>query len=133
MKEQIRPESLPKHIAIIMDGNGRWAKKKGAARIFGHKNAIKAVRDVTEGSAELGVKFLTLYAFSTENWNRPKLEVKALMELLVLTLGRETNTLMKNNIRLKTIGDLEKMPDSVKKGLEKLKEEGYQSIFDTIM
>ncbi|MFT6872358.1 MAG: undecaprenyl diphosphate synthase, partial [Roseivirga sp.] len=83
MKEQIKAESLPKHVAIIMDGNGRWAKNKGAARVFGHKNAIKAVRDVTEGCAELGVEYLTLYAFSTENWSRPKFEVTALMELLV--------------------------------------------------
>ena len=93
-----------------MDGNGRWAKKKGAARIFGHKNAIKAVRDVTEGCAELGVKFLTLYAFSTENWSRPKIEVNALMELLVSTLVSEMKTLMDNGIKLATIGDTESLP-----------------------
>lgn len=110
MKEKIRQESLPKHIAVIMDGNGRWAKKKGAARVFGHKNAIKAVRDVTEGSAELGVKYLTLYAFSTENWNRPKLEVTALMELLISTLSSEIKTLMDNDIRLESIGDTDSLP-----------------------
>lgn len=110
MKEKIRQESLPKHIAVIMDGNGRWAKKKGAARVFGHKNAIKAVRDVTEGSAELGVKYLTLYAFSTENWNRPKLEVTALMELLISTLSGEIKTLMDNDIRLESIGDKASLP-----------------------
>lgn len=105
-----------------MDGNGRWAKEQGKNRVFGHKKGVDTVRVISEACAELGVKHLTLYAFSTENWNRPKLEVKALMELLVLTLGRETKTLMKNNIRLKTIGDLDKMPSSVKNGLNKLKE-----------
>lgn len=110
MKEQIKAESLPKHVAIIMDGNGRWAKNKGAARVFGHKNAIKAVRDVTEGCAELGVEYLTLYAFSTENWSRPKFEVTALMELLVSTLTSEMKTLMDNSVRLETIGDTESLP-----------------------
>jgi undecaprenyl diphosphate synthase len=117
MKENIRQESLPKHIAVIMDGNGRWAKKKGAARVFGHKNAIKAVRDVTEGCAELGVEYLTLYAFSTENWNRPKLEVTALMELLVSTLSSEIKTLMDNDIRLDTIGDKASLPLKCQKQL----------------
>ncbi|MFT4645461.1 MAG: undecaprenyl diphosphate synthase [Planctomycetota bacterium] len=122
IKEKIDLTNLPKHIAIIMDGNGRWAKEQGKNRVFGHKKGVDTVRVISEACAELGVKHLTLYAFSTENWNRPKLEVKALMELLVLTLGRETKTLMKNNIRLKTIGDLDKMPSSVKNGLNKLKE-----------
>lgn len=122
IKEKINLTNLPKHIAIIMDGNGRWAKEQGKNRVFGHKKGVHSVRAVSEACAELGVKHLTLYAFSTENWNRPKLEVKALMELLVFTLGKETNTLMKNNIRLKTIGDIEKMPESVKNGLNKLKE-----------
>lgn len=122
IKEKINLTTLPKHIAIIMDGNGRWAKQQGKNRVFGHKKGVEAVRVISEACADLGVKHLTLYAFSTENWNRPKLEVKALMELLVLTLGRETKTLMKNNIRLKTIGDLDKMPEGVKKGLKKLKE-----------
>ena len=92
--------NVPKHIAVIMDGNGRWAKKQGAKRIFGHQNAIKAVRDVTEGCAEMGVEYLTLYAFSTENWNRPKLEVNALMQLLISTIRKETETLTKNDIKL---------------------------------
>ncbi len=108
--DQINKANLPKHIAIIMDGNGRWAKKKGAKRIFGHKSAIKAVRESAEACAELGVAYLTLYAFSTENWNRPKIEVDALMELLILTISNETETLIKNNIRLNTIGAIEKLP-----------------------
>jgi undecaprenyl diphosphate synthase len=93
-----------------MDGNGRWANKKGAARIFGHRNAIQAVKDITEGCGELGIKFLTLYAFSTENWGRPKEEVEGLMELLVNTLKKEINTLHENQVRLKTIGDLSHLP-----------------------
>ena len=105
-----------------MDGNGRWAKEQGKSRVFGHKNGVQSVREVSEACAEIGVKHLTLYAFSTENWNRPKLEVLALMELLVLTIGRETKTLMKNNIRLKTIGDIERMPKKVQRELEKIKE-----------
>lgn len=102
--------NIPEHIAVIMDGNGRWAKKKGAARIFGHRNAIKAVRETVEGCAELGVKYLTLYAFSTENWGRPKAEVDGLMELLIDSLRKELSTLMKNNIRLETIGDISGLP-----------------------
>jgi undecaprenyl diphosphate synthase len=117
MKEKIDIERLPKHIAIIMDGNGRWAKKKGAIRVFGHKNAIEAVRDVTEGCAELGVEYLTLYAFSTENWNRPKLEVSALMRLLVSTIRKETATLTKNNVKLNAIGDISKLPKACQKEL----------------
>ena len=101
-----------------MDGNGRWAKKKGAARIFGHRNAIKAVRDTVEGCAELGVKYLTLYAFSTENWGRPKAEVDALMELLIDSLRKELSTLMKNNIRLETIGDINGLPKRCVRELE---------------
>lgn len=110
MTDIIDSYNLPQHIAVIMDGNGRWAKQKGAARVFGHKNAIKAVREVTEGSAELGVKYLTLYAFSTENWHRPKEEVDALMSLLVATIGSEIKTLMKNNVKLEAIGDLNGLP-----------------------
>jgi undecaprenyl diphosphate synthase len=106
MKDHIKIDSLPKHIAVIMDGNGRWAKGKGAARVFGHKNAIKAVRETTEASAELGIKYLTLYAFSTENWNRPKREVNALMQLLVSTINKEIKTLMDNDIKLTAIGDI---------------------------
>lgn len=102
---------VPSHIAVIMDGNGRWAKKQGIAkRIFGHHHAIEAVRACTEGAAELGVKYLTLYAFSTENWGRPKEEVDGLMTLLVHTIGQETKTLMKNQIRLTTIGDTAGLP-----------------------
>ena len=112
-KDNIDKNQLPKHIAIIMDGNGRWAKKQGNARIFGHKNAIKAVRDVCEGCAELGVGYLTLYDFSTENWNRPKMEVMALMDLLVSTINTETETLIKNNIRLNAIGRLADLPEKV--------------------
>lgn len=110
MKEKLDHNNLPEHIAVIMDGNGRWAKKKGAARVFGHQNAIEAVKQVTEGCAELGIQYLTLYAFSTENWGRPKLEVEALMQLLVSTINNEVETLMKNNVRLTAIGDLESLP-----------------------
>jgi len=101
-----------------MDGNGRWAKKKGAMRIFGHKNAIQAVRDVTEGAGELGVKFLTLYAFSTENWGRPKAEVEGLMELLVNTLKQEIGTLMENQVKLITIGDTSHLPKECQENLQ---------------
>lgn len=111
--------NIPEHIAIIMDGNGRWAKKHGKARVFGHKNGVKAVRSVTEGAAELGVKYLTLYAFSTENWNRPKAEVTALMQLLVSTIAKETKTLNKNNIQLQAIGDLKNLPGNCYKELTK--------------
>lgn len=109
-KEKIDTQKLPKHIAIIMDGNGRWAKGKGKFRIFGHQNGVKAVRESAEACAELGVSYLTLYAFSTENWSRPKDEVNALMELLVSTIRKETKTLMKNNIRLQSIGDIADLP-----------------------
>ena len=113
MPESSAPDlqNIPQHIAIIMDGNGRWARQQGmSARIFGHRNAIKAVREAAEGCAELGVKFLTLYAFSTENWGRPKEEVMALMELLVQTIREETPTLMKNDIRLESLGDIAGLP-----------------------
>ncbi|MCI4666977.1 MAG: isoprenyl transferase [Bacteroidia bacterium] len=118
LREQIDVQKLPRHIAIIMDGNGRWAKKKGNDRVFGHRSAIKAVRDATEGAAELGVEFLTLYAFSTENWRRPKAEVNALMMLLVDTIRKETATLMDNDIRLKAIGHLDKLPGNCQSRLE---------------
>jgi undecaprenyl diphosphate synthase len=110
LKDKIDLNRLPSHIAIIMDGNGRWAKEKGKNRIFGHSNGVESVRQVSECCAELGVKHMTLYAFSTENWNRPKLEVVALMELLVMTIRKETKTLMENNIRLKAIGNLNTLP-----------------------
>lgn len=117
MKELINDKNLPRHIAVIMDGNGRWAQKQGAARVFGHRSAIKSVREVTEGCAELGIGYLTLYAFSTENWGRPQFEVNALMELLVYTVKDELPTLMKNNVRLHTIGELDKLPGRSQKAL----------------
>lgn len=110
LKEKINREKLPQHIAIIMDGNGRWAKQKGEERIHGHENGVKSVRDTVEAAAELGIKYLTLYAFSTENWNRPKEEVMALMQLLVYTISGETKTLNDNNIRLQAIGNLKSLP-----------------------
>lgn len=115
--ENINKEKIPAHVAVIMDGNGRWAKQRGGQRILGHKNGVKAVRAVTEASAEIGVKYLTLYAFSTENWNRPKTEVDALMGLLVSTINTEIDTLLKNNIRLLTIGDTSMLPKSVQENL----------------
>ena len=118
MKEQIDRTKLPRHIAIIMDGNGRWAKQRGAMRVFGHRNAIKAVREATEGCAELGVEYLTLYAFSTENWGRPEAEVRALMELLVHTIADELPTLQKNNVRLNSIGDIDSLPYSCQRELQ---------------
>ncbi len=116
-KEHIDFNNLPRHIAVIMDGNGRWAKKKGAMRIFGHKNAVQAVKDVTEGCGELGVKYLTLYAFSTENWSRPKAEIDGLMELLVSTLKQEIKTLMDNQVKLITIGETTNLPPECQKNL----------------
>jgi undecaprenyl diphosphate synthase len=112
LKEQLIREKLPRHVAIIMDGNGRWAVRKGAARIFGHQNGVTPVDDVVKASAELGIEFLTLYAFSTENWSRPVEEVEALMGLLVSTIKKETKKLLDNNIRLLTIGDLTKLPQN---------------------
>ena len=116
-KEHIDPNNVPQHIAVIMDGNGRWAKKKGAMRIFGHRNAVKAVREVTEGCGEIGVKYLTLYAFSTENWSRPKDEVEGLMELLVNTLKEEIKSLMENRVKLITIGETSHLPGDCQKNL----------------
>lgn len=117
-KEQVDKDKLPEHIAIIMDGNGRWAKQKGKLRVFGHKNGVQAVREVTEACAEIGVKYLTLYAFSTENWNRPQAEVSALMELLALTIKNEIKTLQKNNIRLNAIGNIDSLPEKGRKALK---------------
>lgn len=110
LKDQIDTTKLPNHLAIIMDGNGRWAKQKGMLRIFGHENGTKSVREVVEASAELGIKYLTLYAFSTENWKRPKQEVQTLMNLLVTSLKKEIKTLQDNNIKLSAIGCLEDLP-----------------------
>jgi undecaprenyl diphosphate synthase len=117
LKEHIDFNNLPRHIAVIMDGNGRWAKKKGAMRIFGHRNAVQSVKDITEGCGELGIKYLTLYAFSTENWGRPKEEVDGLMELLVNTLKQEIKTLMDNQVKLITIGDTSHLPGDCQKNL----------------
>ena len=117
-KEKIDTNNLPKHIAITMDGNGRWAKTKGKFRVFGHKSGVKAVRDTVEGAAEIGIDFLTLYAFSTENWDRPKKEVDALMSLLVSTINKETTTLMDNNIKLTAIGDLNSLPKKCQEELQ---------------
>lgn len=117
MKELIDPSNIPSHLAVIMDGNGRWAKKVGAKRIFGHQNATRAVRETVEGAVELGVNYLTLFAFSTENWSRPKQEVSALMELLIKTLKSDTLDLVKNNIVLRTIGNIESLPKSCLKEL----------------
>lgn len=125
LKAQINMDNIPKHVAIIMDGNGRWAKKYGKPRVFGHRNGVKAVRKITEVAANLGVECLTLYAFSTENWKRPQLEVNALMALLVETLRKEFETLNKNNIRLNAIGDLSKLPkktyETLLEGIENTK------------
>jgi len=117
-KEQIDKARLPRHVAVIMDGNGRWASKQGQVRVFGHQNGVTAVRETAEAAAEIGVEYLTLYAFSTENWNRPKEEVEALMQLLVHTINAETKTLNDNNIRLEAIGDTESLPESCRRELE---------------
>ncbi len=118
LKEKIDISRLPNHVAVIMDGNGRWAQQQGKVRVFGHQSGVNAVRETSEAAAELGVKFLTLYAFSTENWNRPKEEVDALMQLLVHTINAETETLNKNDIRLATIGDTDSLPEACRKELE---------------
>jgi undecaprenyl diphosphate synthase len=118
LKSKINLEKLPLHIAVIMDGNGRWAKEKGMPRIFGHRSGVKAVRETTEAAAELGVEYLTLYAFSTENWNRPEREVNALMTLLVDTIKKEIKTLNKNNIRLQAIGDTSRLPPKSREALQ---------------
>ena len=115
---QVDKSRLPRHIAIIMDGNGRWAKEQGQDRLFGHFHGVESVRNIVEGCAELGVEYLTLYAFSTENWDRPEYEVVGLMELLVTTIRGEVESLHKNNIRLHVIGDMNMLPDYAKKELE---------------
>jgi undecaprenyl diphosphate synthase len=116
--QDIDLSNLPKHVAVIMDGNGRWAKKQGALRIFGHHHGIKAVRETVEACVELGIGYLTLYTFSTENWNRPKAEVDGIMSLLVKTIGEEIPDLHKNNVKLKCIGDLSQLPAKAKKEME---------------
>lgn len=119
-KQIIIKENIPNHIAIIMDGNGRWAKSKGYIRSLGHENGVDALRKIATASAEIGVKYLTVYAFSTENWNRPKTEVRALMNILVSALHKELKTLMDNNIRLHAIGNLDQLPSKTRKELEEV-------------
>ncbi len=133
MSDLINQHNIPQHIAVIMDGNGRWAKQKGAARIFGHNHAVKSVRETVEGCAELGVKYLTLYAFSTENWTRPQAEVNALMALLVSTISGEVKNLNKNSIRLQAIGDLKSLPSSCQKELDKAIEATSQNTRMTLV
>ena len=118
LKEHIDIDRLPAHIAVIMDGNGRWAQEKGEDRLFGHLHGVESVRDVVEGAAELGIKNLTLYAFSTENWDRPQDEVSGLMELLIDTIKKEVPTLNKNNIKLHVIGAIDMLPQSARKELD---------------
>lgn len=115
--ESIDHTNLPKHLAIIMDGNGRWAKQQGFLRAFGHENGTKSVKEIIKTSAKLGIEYLTLYAFSTENWNRPKIEVQALMKILINSLKKELTTLQENNIRLNAIGNLDKLPKTAQKEL----------------
>ena len=117
LKEQIRRDRLPRHIAMIMDGNGRWAQKKGGERLFGHRNGVESVRQVVEAAGELGVEYLTLYAFSTENWRRPRTEIDGLMTLLTNTIANETKKLNDNNVRLLVIGNITDLPKSVQKRL----------------
>ena len=118
LKAKIDLQQLPRHIAIIMDGNGRWAKEKGHDRLFGHYHGVESVRNIVEGCAELGIEYLTLYAFSTENWDRPAYEVTGLMELLVDTIRKEVETLNKNNIRLHVIGDMNMLPDYARQEMQ---------------
>jgi undecaprenyl diphosphate synthase len=118
LKDSINKDTIPKHVAIIMDGNGRWAKQHGEDRIFGHHEGVNSVREIVEACGEIGVKYLTLYAFSTENWNRPKEEVDALMELLVSTISMETPNLHKKGVKLAVIGDVESLPVSCQKELQ---------------
>lgn len=123
LKEKIDRSRLPRHIAIIMDGNGRWAKEKGHDRLYGHFHGVESVRNIVEGAAELGIEYLTLYAFSTENWDRPEYEVSGLMELLVDTIRKEVPTLNKNNIKLHVIGDMKMLPDNAQKELQEALDE----------
>ena len=118
LRDLLDTSRLPQHIAIIMDGNGRWARQRGQERVFGHQRGAQSVREVIEASAELGIKYLTLYAFSTENWNRPDDEITALMGLMVQSLNDETGTLVKNNIKLRVIGDMDRLGEDVRKRLE---------------
>lgn len=117
VKDRLDLSKLPQHVAVIMDGNGRWAKEHGKPRVWGHRNGVKSVRQISEAATEIGIPWLTLYAFSTENWNRPTLEVNALMEILVITIREELETMNKNNIRLNAIGDIDRLPASTRKAL----------------
>ena len=117
LKEKIISSKLPRHVAVIMDGNGRWAKQRGLGRVMGHQNGVNAVRNLIEATAELGIKYLTIYAFSTENWRRPKGEITALMDLMLQSIRKETETLIKNNIRLRTIGDNNRFGKNIKEKL----------------
>ena len=121
-KDQVDIEKVPKHVAIIMDGNGRWAEKRGNSRIFGHQHGVESVRTSIKAAAQIGVKYLTIYAFSTENWNRPKYEVDALMTLLVNVIKNETQELDKNNVRLRIIGDRNSLPPKVRKETDQMVE-----------
>ncbi len=123
LKDSINTQRLPRHIAIIMDGNGRWAREKGEDRLFGHLHGVESVRNIVEGCAELGIEYLTLYAFSTENWDRPADEVSGLMELLVDTIRNEVPTLNKNNIRLHVIGDMNMLPETARQELKEALDE----------
>jgi len=119
-KSLINPNNIPKHIAVIMDGNGRWAKGKGMNRVFGHKNALTAVRETLEAASELGTEAITLYAFSTENWKRPKIEINALMSLLISSLNKELNTFQENDVRVNAIGNIKSLPDTAQKTLKEV-------------
>ena len=131
-QEQVSPTLIPRHVAIIMDGNGRWAKQQGKQRIFGHEKGAKTVREIIQEASQLGIPYLTLYAFSTENWNRPKLEVEALMHLLSRYLQKEVAIMQKNNIRLNAIGDLESLPSKVRKELYKAMEQTKDNTSTTV-
>jgi undecaprenyl diphosphate synthase len=134
LKDSINKQRMPRHIAIIMDGNGRWAEEKGEDRLYGHFHGVESVRDIVEGCAELGIGYLTLYAFSTENWDRPADEVSGLMELLIDTIRKEVPVLNKNNIRLHVIGDLDKLPLTARKELaEALKETNSNTGLNLVM
>ncbi|CAN5821194.1 isoprenyl transferase [soil metagenome] len=134
LKDKIDSDRLPSHIAIIMDGNGRWAQEKGEDRLFGHLHGVESVRNIVEGAAELGIKYLTLYAFSTENWDRPEYEVTGLMELLVDTIKKEVPTLNKNNIRLHVIGDIKMLPENARAELsEAMAETSHNTGLNLVM
>jgi undecaprenyl diphosphate synthase len=122
LKERLDPQRIPRHIAMIMDGNGRWAQKHGKHRFFGHSQGVESVRDSLIGASESGVEYLTLYAFSTENWRRPRQEIDALMDLLVQTVLKEVEELNRNGVRLRTIGDLDRLPESCRDSIQEAKD-----------